>query len=156
MYYRKFFFRQLINYLIQKWRYDHTTLLSSESKDDFTAYFYPPPSTVYGPPNYSPNNVISPSEGYYPEPIYIPKPQHPFQDNGQWYIPPKVTPGQNYTNGLGDYLPRKNSYQQQSSRGGQLLNYKYSNNIPAGRYSSPAYYEVEPQIAQYNNNIWKR
>ncbi|KAJ8966715.1 hypothetical protein NQ314_003368 [Rhamnusium bicolor] len=157
--------KQLIHYLIQKWRYDHTTLLIDESRDDFASYFYPSPSPVYGPPNYQnygPNNVISPSDSYYPEPIYIPKPQYPFQDNGVTYIPPKVTE-QNYTNGLNGYQYRKPTYQQHN-RGRQLLNYKYSNDIPQTNrplYSQPYqqdnyYPDIGPQIAQYNNNIWKR
>ncbi|KAJ8980645.1 hypothetical protein NQ317_011840 [Molorchus minor] len=149
---------QLIHYLIQKWRYDHTTLLSSESRDEFSAYYSPPPNTVYGPPNYQsfgPNNVAPPSEGgYYPEPIYIPKPQYQFPENRGAYIPPKTS--QNYTANFGGYPERKNEYQGR----GPLLNFKYNNDIPQSRpfYDQPLppqnYYDFGPQ--QYSNNIWKR
>nr|CAI5823167.1 unnamed protein product [Callosobruchus analis] len=86
---------QLIHYLLEKWRYDHHTLLMDESREDFASYITPsPPPPVYGPPNYphhqpfGPSNFL-PQETYYPEPIYIPKPQHPFQDHPGSYIPPK-------------------------------------------------------------------
>ncbi|KAJ8960878.1 hypothetical protein NQ318_020177, partial [Aromia moschata] len=159
---------QLIHYLIQKWRYDHNTLLTSESRDEFSSYYFPPPpSAVYGPPNYQsygPNHVVPPSEGYYPEPIYIPKPQFPFPESGGTYIPPpNAGPAQNFSaGGFAGYPDRKPAYQQ--GRAGQLLTYKYNNDIPqAGRpyfdqplQSNGYYTDVGTPLAPYGNNIWKR
>ncbi|XP_056631099.1 protein spaetzle 5 [Diorhabda sublineata] len=129
---------ELINYLVKKWRYDHSTLFTSESQEDFSSYFYPTVSPVYGPPNYQPPN-IGHNPGGYPEPIHIPKPQVPFQDNGVSYnIQPNVYVNQNFT-GYPDY------------------NEGYKYNTP----NKPTYYQpyqqaLEPsQYGQYNN-LWKR
>ncbi|KAJ8921038.1 hypothetical protein NQ315_015834 [Exocentrus adspersus] len=60
--------------------------------------------------------------------------------------------------GFEGYPARKASYQQAATEGTQLLNFKYNNDIPpvTGEYQPQSYYDVTPQAAQYNNNIWKR
>ncbi|CAH1108922.1 unnamed protein product [Psylliodes chrysocephalus] len=147
---------QLINFLVKKWKYDHTTLFSSESKEDYSSYFYPPVNPVYGPPNYRPptydhqqmipQQPIPPHAGAqqqngYPEPIYIPKPQYPFQDEGYNYPPPNYYQPQNFT-GYSD-----------------PGNTKYSNPY-VGQPNRPWYQPYQqvleqPQYGQYNN-LWKR
>ncbi|CAH1142637.1 unnamed protein product [Phyllotreta striolata] len=141
---------QVITYLVKQWKYDHTTLFSSESKEDYSAYFYPPINPVYGPPNYQPPNVHNHQKGFnqpvpphigthqngYPEPIYIPKPQYPYQEEGYNYNPP-----QNY-------------YPQQNFTGYPDAQYK---NYPPPRSWQQPYQQIleQPQYGQYNN-LWKR
>ncbi|EFA04589.2 protein spaetzle 5 isoform X1 [Tribolium castaneum] len=129
-----------IQYLIQKWRFDHSTILINESKEDFTSYYYPPPKPKYGPPNTLP--------AYYPEPIHIPKPNYVYQQNraGNTYIPPPY----NSTQTFGGF-PQ-----------GQYVKYKYSNNIPPSvpreAYGPPSYLSplALPQINPYANKVWNR
>ncbi|XP_068904375.1 protein spaetzle 5 [Tenebrio molitor] len=138
---------QRIEYLIQKWRFDHSTTLVDESKEDFTSYYYPPPSYKYGPSN----NIKQ--EGYYPEPIYIPKPNYAFDPStrvGNAYIPPHPY---NATQSFAGYPDRRAQY----------YNYKYSNNIPPSGaprdvYGPPAAYSALslPQVNPYVNKVWNR
>jgi hypothetical protein len=141
--------RQRIEYLIQKWRFDHSTTLVDESKEDFTSYYYPPPSYKYGPSN----NIKQ--EGYYPEPIYIPKPNYAFDPStrvGNAYIPPHPY---NATQSFAGYPDRRAP--------AQYYNYKYSNNIPPSGaprdvYGPPAAYSALslPQVNPYVNKVWNR
>jgi hypothetical protein len=141
--------RQRIEYLIQKWRFDHSTTLVDESKEDFTSYYYPPPSYKYGPSN----NIKQ--EGYYPEPIYIPKPNYAFDPStrvGNAYIPPHP---HNTTQSFAGYPDRRAPT--------QYYNYKYSNNIPPGGaprdvYGPPTVYSALslPQVNPYVNKVWNR
>nr|WMZ41600.1 spaetzle-3 protein [Altica viridicyanea] len=121
---------QLINYLAKKWKYDHLTLFSSESQEEFSSYYYPSPSgPVYGPPNYHPPKITA------PEPIYIPKPQYPFQENNINYIP------QNFT-----------GYPEGPAR------YNTPNHY-TGRpiyYNQPYQQNLEPVPYGQYNNLWKR
>ncbi|RZC34609.1 uncharacterized protein BDFB_000458 [Asbolus verrucosus] len=146
---------QRIQYLIQKWRFDHSTTLLDESKEDFTSYYYPGPSYKYGP-----SNIIK-QDGYYPEPIYIPKPNYDFDQStriGNTYIPPKPSTPYNITQGFAGYPDRRPPE-------GQYLNYKYSNNIPPttphhGDVYSPVHglYSTFtlPQVNPYANKVWNR
>ncbi|CAG9767667.1 unnamed protein product [Ceutorhynchus assimilis] len=130
-----------IYHLIQSWQFNHKSLIISEAKEDFNAVYFPPPSTIYGPP--------AVDVGYhYPEPIYIPKPTQMFQEQGGYYIPPKpqITQPQNLTwssfNGYPDY-----------NKDGTFLTYKYTSNVPQNynpyqTYPSPAYTQI--------NELWKR
>lgn len=78
------FCSELIFQLIQKWQFDHKSLIINEAKEDFNAVYFPPPSTVYGPPAFVPNLVQNNDGGYhYPEPIYIPKPPQTFPEQGK-------------------------------------------------------------------------
>lgn len=123
--------RDVIHHLIQEWRFDHATILSSDTKEDFNTYYYPAP--VYGPPNYRPPNTNP------PEPIYIPKPQYPlnsFHGPNNAYIPPKFKPAINFTSSV--FLEKGYVYQQPPH---QFVNYKYS--------SAPNYYSAP-------NENWKR
>ncbi|XP_063918037.1 protein spaetzle 5 [Zophobas morio] len=111
---------QRIQYLIQKWRFDHSTTLIDESKEDFTSYYYPPPSYKYGP-----SNTIKP-ENFYPEPIYIPKPNYVFDQSsrvGNTYIPPQPPVNYNTTQLFTGYPDRRHPQT-------RIENYKYSNDIP--------------------------
>ncbi|XP_072401392.1 protein spaetzle 5-like [Diabrotica undecimpunctata] len=128
---------QLIHYLVKTWKYDHQSLFSSESKEDFDSYYYPTTSPVYGPPNYRPP-YTGRHHGGYPEPIYIPKPQIPFQENA--YIPPSYHHRPNYTN-------------YHDTSGG----YHYGPPNKANIYYQPYQQALEhhPQYGQYNS-LWKR
>ncbi|XP_060517385.1 protein spaetzle 5 isoform X2 [Cylas formicarius] len=146
----------LIHHLVQKWKFNHQSLIIDEAKDEFTAYYYPPPPTIYGSPQYIPNHVNN-DEGYhYPEPIYISKPQHTFPEQGGFYIPPKVFPPTNFTLGFND---------QSGKDGGTFLTYKYTGNFPLpqgtkNHYSTVPYQPpVFPsQTTAYSpiNELWKR
>ncbi|CAH1963743.1 unnamed protein product [Acanthoscelides obtectus] len=143
---------ELIHYLLEKWRYDHHTILMDESREDFASYITPSPPPVYGPPNYhhhqpfGPSNFL-PQDNYYPEPIYIPKPQYPFHDHPGGYIPPK-----------GHY-----NYTASQDQGGHPSNFKY-NNFPSqnNRHYNPPYSTQGPSYfgnigqTQYPNDIWER
>ncbi|KAG5891601.1 hypothetical protein JTB14_032544 [Gonioctena quinquepunctata] len=135
---------QLIHYLIQKWRFDHSTLITSESTEHFSSYVYPSPSPTYGPPNYK---SYGPPNFNHPEPIHIPKPQYPFHDNGDTYIPPSSYPVQNFTG-----YPDRKPYNR-----GQPFNFKYTNNFPQYQPQDDYYAAVDhPQYSPYSNHIWKR
>ncbi|XP_050307073.1 protein spaetzle 5-like [Anthonomus grandis grandis] len=121
--------------LIQKWQFNHQSLIINEAKDDFNAMFFTPPNTLYGPPS---------TDGYhYPQPIYIPKPEQVFSEQGGLYLPPKPAT-QNFTawnvGGYPSYNPRD----------GEFLTYKYTSNIPAGST------HFNPPSTYYINDIWKR
>ncbi|CAG9825222.1 unnamed protein product [Phaedon cochleariae] len=162
--------QQLINYLIQKWRFDHSTLIASESREEFSSYLRPTPSPVYGPPNYHsygpPNHhsygpptyqgsgqgLPDPIHIYHgsgqdardlPEPIHIPKPPFPFHDGGKAYVPPKAYPLlRNFTEGSG---------------GQYDLRYPDSLSAYSERYQPQGYFT--PSDAQYNpyiGDVWKR
>ncbi|XP_074027206.1 spatzle 5 Toll-1 receptor [Leptinotarsa decemlineata] len=142
---------QLIHFLIQKWRFDHSTLITSESREDFSSFFFPPPNPTYGPPNY--HSYGPPAFNHhptnYPEPIYIPKPQYPFQDYGNVYLPPNSYPVQNITG----YPDRR----QQNS--GRQMNFKYSFPLDSRLQYQPQNYfpgNDEPRYGPYNNHIWRR
>ncbi|CAH0557598.1 unnamed protein product [Brassicogethes aeneus] len=129
---------QLINYLIQKWRFDHNTILSDESKEEFSSYFLPPnPKPEYGPPGFQ--SFGPKGNDYLPEPIYIPKPQQPLN--------------------AGFFPERNNLVYQEQVRNGQFYTYKYPQNFPQVNrptYNS-YYYDVPHQgQGQYNNRLWKR
>ncbi|XP_030767938.1 protein spaetzle 5-like [Sitophilus oryzae] len=148
--------RYLIYHLIQKWQFNHKNLIIDEAKDEFSAFYYPPPSTVYGPPTLP---DLGADGGYhYPEPVYIPKPTQVFPEQGGYYIPPNVyqqqAPQQNYTNGLNGYEPKYN-------KDGTFLTYKYSSFPQPDKatsyntgYPSPGF--LTPGLYGHVNGIWKR
>lgn len=131
-------FSQRIHYLVEKWHYDHGTLLVDESKDDFSAYkSHPYPAPTYGPYHYGPNTLKQ--DSYYPEPIYIPKPPHTFDTSsrvGNAYIPPYPSNNQNST--FGGYPDRRPTDT-------RFVNFKYSNNIPPLAVGS----EVYPAVSSF-------
>lgn len=99
-------FRQHIRYLIEKWSYDYSTLFTDETNEKFNSYFSQP-DYGYGPNGPNGQNAISPN-GYYPEPIYIPKPSNPpYSLPGNMYIPPPVNPRVNFTNNFAGYPDRR-------------------------------------------------
>ncbi|XP_049821973.1 protein spaetzle 5 isoform X2 [Aethina tumida] len=144
---------RLIHYLIQKWRYDHTSYLSDETKEEFSSYIFPQPKPEYGPPGYQSfgPNGINGQQSFVPEPIYIPKPQHPIRLDDNGYLPQ-----QNFSAGVFNGFPDNNNLvYQEHLRNGQYYTYKYSNNFPqVNRPDYGAYYYDQPQ--QYSNQVWKR
>ncbi|XP_019764273.2 protein spaetzle 5-like [Dendroctonus ponderosae] len=150
---------ELIFQLIQKWQFDHKSLIINEAKEDFNSVYFPPPSTVYGPPAFVPNLVQNNDGGYhYPEPIYIPKPPQTFPEQGGFYIPPKPIqphlPQHNFSldfNGYPDF-----------NKDGTFLTYKYSSNFPqtgGTQYNANSYQSspiFAPPTYTHINDIWKR
>lgn len=125
---------------MQSWRFDHSTLLIDESRDEFTSYFYPAPTYKY-PPNVH-------GDSYFPEPIYIPKPANSYNYDestriGNTYIPPSP----NGTNLFSGYPDRRSP---------PVQVYKYSNDIPPyqGDNSQPG--AGLPQVSSPYYKVWNR
>ncbi|XP_066261751.1 protein spaetzle 5-like [Euwallacea similis] len=142
--------------LIQKWQFDHKTLIIDEIKEEFNTVYFPPPSTVYGPPSFGQNHIQGNDGGYhYPQPIYIPKPPQSFSDQGGFYLPPKPLQPElsphNFSLGFNGY-PDYN-------KDGSFLTYKYTSNFPQNGgsqynpFQSPIF---APPTYTHLNDIWKR
>ncbi|KAL1491075.1 hypothetical protein ABEB36_011728 [Hypothenemus hampei] len=142
---------ELIYTLIQKWQFDHKTLIINEVRDDFNAIYFPPPTTIYGPPSFIQNHVVPSISGggggyQYPDPFYIPKPSHTHPEqggSGSFYLPPPQR--HNFSFGYPDY-----------NKDGTFLTYKYTSNFPQGGATTAA---GTPQLfapPTYINDIWKR
>lgn len=107
--------RQLIEYLVNKWVYDHSTLLMDESQEEYSAYYIrSDPDHKYGfgggfRGGY-PNSIHD--QQHHPEPVHIPKPQYPASTYhrpgpGNTYIPPSFRPRANATGGFRGYPERR-------------------------------------------------
>ncbi|XP_066147232.1 protein spaetzle 5-like [Euwallacea fornicatus] len=147
---------EIIFQLIQKWQFDHKTLIIDEAKEEFNTVYFPPPSTVYGPPSFGQNHIQGNDGGYhYPQPIYIPKPPQSFSDQGGFYLPPKPLQPElsphNFSLGFNGY-PDYN-------KDGSFLTYKYTSNFPQNGgsqynpFQSPIF---APPTYTHLNDIWKR
>ncbi|KAI4464833.1 gpi transamidase component pig-t-related [Holotrichia oblita] len=146
---------QLIQHLLEKWKYDHATLLSDESQDDFNSYFISSDSkysqnSIYGAPN-----SVHP-DSYFPEPIHIPKPAYPaFYPSGNSYIPPRTHNHSHFT-GYPDRRPSPPFFEPHIAN--QLLSYKISKNpYVHSQYSGlQNTYKLlgQPQIIQYHQDDW--
>ncbi|XP_076270093.1 protein spaetzle 5-like [Rhynchophorus ferrugineus] len=150
----------LIYHLIQKWQFNHKNLIINEQKDEFNALFYPPPSTVYGPPSVP---DVGGDLGYhYPEPVYIPKPTQIFPEQGGYYIPPKVYEQPQLVQS--NYSVALNGYSDPNyNKDGTFLTYKYSSGTTPQvtkdtqyntAYQTPTF--LTPQTYSHVNGIWKR
>lgn len=127
---------QVIEHLIQNWQFDYTTLLSSESPEEFNSYFVPPSSRlelkpIYGPP---PPNSLHRFHHYQPGSMQVPiPPQSSFNNPGHTYVPPLPILHQNSTDG---YLSGRPNFAT------KLENNDYSS------FSLPH--------TEHTNNWWKR
>lgn len=159
--------RQLIEYLIKKWVYDHSTLLMDELQEEFSTYYIRPGAdNKYGYNAFQgsyPNSIQH--DHYYPEPIHIPKPQYPtstFQNpgSGNTYIPPTF-PQANVSNGFQGYPDRR-----QPLPTNVYNTYKYPNKSPEQLQQHRVYHSdvnIPPQggeqmIPPYlnQNDLWNR
>lgn len=151
-------FSQLIQHLIDKWRYDHRTLIMDESKYNFNSYTVPPVDSYNGvkPPIYGPSNSIQ-YDKYYPEPIYIPKPTytalHPI---GKTYIPPPPPSSQNFTDFPGYFNRRPTGYFQENDPRNNLFDYTNKQVNQPYQYQQNYYHRMGDPQSQYNQNQWWR
>lgn len=159
-----FCFRQLIEYLIKKWVYDHSTLLMDETQEEFSTYYIRPGgdhkygyNSFHGP---YPNSI---NEHHYPEPIHIPKPPYPastYQNSGlsNTYIPPTYSQP-NTTNGFKGYpdrrrpLPPNNQFKFTAGNSEHIPQlqppYPSNSNLPTNT--------GDPQLPFLNqNDLWNR
>ncbi|XP_071052681.1 protein spaetzle 5-like isoform X2 [Onthophagus taurus] len=136
---------QVIQYLLEKWKFDHTTLLMDESKDDFNTYY-----------------VHSPQQdtNYFPEPIHIPKPQYPtfYPTSGgpHHYLPHQQHQNLTGYHPFGGYPDRRKPFPPffEPYQTNQLVSYKTKNPFLS---QPPRMYKFFGQNQNFNpNNWWKR
>ena len=147
---------QVIEFLIKKWVYDHSTLLSNEVHTDYT-YVRPTYDNKYGYNAFQgyPNSI---HDNYYPEPIHIPKPSsypgNAFQTAGpaNTYIPPPF-PQLNLTGGFAGYPDRR-----QPLPSNQQFSFKYPAKVPEQPQQHPVFHgnvQTEQQVPYFNpNDLW--
>lgn len=157
----------MIEYLIKKWVYDHSTLLMDELQEEFSTYYIRPGAdNKYGYNAFQgsyPNSIQH--DHYYPEPIHIPKPQYPastYQNPGagNTYIPPTFSPA-NVSNGFQGYPDRRQPLP------ANLYSYKYPTKGPEQLQQHHVYHgdvniQPQPHGAEQpppylnQNDLWNR
>lgn len=136
------FFRDLVMHLIEKWKFDHGTLLQNETPSDYSVYTPAPPRDTYGPP---PNTIYP-----YPAPVYGPpaNTHDPYANRSpNSYIPPPPI-----------HHPLQN----------QSYPYPPASNYPQPKfpYNSNVYHDVQqnhyknmhfqPEFNRFQQNVWNK